>query len=390
MKRLLWIIVAIAALPALAFGIGVTDEIGSIAWNDARSMGMGGTSLLFSTGYDSFFGNPAGFAGKGSLTLGDVSLWGYLPWAPGYVEQLNEVLYGYLNESERNADMDELLSVNGKLGGGMSMGLGWAGKGFGIGFTMISDLSLSGYSYSSSQLVIKNQFNAIVGIGFPINLGFIKIGLGANARGFYRIDTSPVGGWSAYSIANAALGYTDDLEDLLRQEYMLAGLGYAVDAGITVRIGPLMAGFMARDLFASLSAENVSVSDLMDSQYVPSSGTYNVAITPTMTAGLGIKLNESGLVAPSLYAQTDDVVGFLGFLGNGADVDSILASIQVGAELRLLRLFLIRGGLNHNMLSLGAGIDLALIRGDVALFTSPFEGVTAGASGVAVRAVLKF
>lgn len=390
MKRWMWIALAIAALPTLAFGYAPTDQIDSIAWNDARSMGMGGTSLLFSTGYDSFFGNPAGLAGKGSLTLGDVSLWGYLPWAPGYVEQLDNVLYGYQDEYERDENMNELLGVNGKLGGGMSMGLGWAGRGFGIGFTMISDLSLSGSSYPTSQLVLKNQFNAVVGIGFPINLGFIKINVGANARGFYRIDTSPVGGWSAYYIANAALGYTDDMEELLRQEYMLAGLGYAVDAGITVRIGPLMAGFMARDLFASLSAEDVSVSDLMDSQYVPSSGTYDVAIKTTMTAGLGIKLNESGLVAPSLYAQTDDVEGFLGSLSGGADVDAILASIQVGAELRLLRLFLIRGGLNNNMLSLGAGIDLALVRGDVALFTSPFEGLMTGASGVAVRAVLKF
>jgi len=72
-----------------------------------------------------------------------------------------------------------------------------------------------------------------------------------------------------------------------------------------------------------------------------------------------------------------------------ADRDSLLGFLRAGAELRLLRIFLFRGGLDGDLLSFGAGIDLALIRVDAAVYALPFEGLAGGSSGLAVRAAVK-
>ena len=93
MNRWISILLLAAVLPFAAYSIPDVPaaSITAVPWRDARSMGMGGASLLFSQGYDSFFGNPAGFAQKASLTLGDLSFWGYSPIAPASLQMLQEI-----------------------------------------------------------------------------------------------------------------------------------------------------------------------------------------------------------------------------------------------------------------------------------------------------------
>jgi hypothetical protein len=389
MKRFACVLLALALFPAFAFGIVLPTEVSTLARNDARSMGMGGTSLLFSAGYDSFFGNPAGFAEKGSLTLGDVSMWGNMPLSPETMNSFFAIQEKYIDEAGRDTIMDGMLAENGKLGMGASIGLGWAGGGFGLGLTMVSDLALFGNSYSESRLVVRNQLNAVVGFGIPIQFGFLRITAGADARGFYRIDTPTSSGWGAYSLVNAVMGYRDDFDSLINAKSLLGGFGYAFDAGITLRAGPLMAGFMARDLFAMLNMEMASVGTIRDSGSLPTKAVYEISIEPTYTAGIGLRFMENGLVAPSLYAQTTDIEGLIAAIKDGADIDTIRGKIQAGAELRLLRIFLLRAGLNSDLLSFGAGVDLALIRVDAAIFATSFEALAGGSSGMAVRVALK-
>lgn len=390
MKRLAFALIALALLPAFAFGMSIPSEVSSIAWKDARSMGMGGVSLLFSAGYDSFFGNPAGFAEKGSLTLADVSMWSYPSLTQDDIDIIASMVDNTLSAADRDAYINEQLYGNGKLGSGASVGLGWAGNGFGLGVNIISDLSLTGNSYSESRLVVRNQLNAVAGIGLPIQLGFLKITVGADVRGFYRLDSASPSGWSnAYGLINAALGYTDDFEDIIDSKSVIGGLGYAFDAGLILRAGPLMAGFMARDLFAKLDMDYTDIGTIDDNDSLPTEPTYPIEIDPTFTAGLGLRFWDEGLFAPSFYAQTDDIEGFMTAIGDGSDIDTILSTAQVGGELRLFRLLLVRMGLKNNFISLGAGVDLALIRADIALFIDPFEDTIDGSSGMAARVSLK-
>jgi len=354
-------------------------------------MGTGGTSLLFSTGYDSFFGNPAGFAGPGSLTLGDASLWGYLPTTPEGFNNLKTILSDVQPpQPETETAFNVLLSKNiGQVGFGGSIGLGWAGKGFGLGANIVSDAKLMGTSFSGSSIVVQNQVNAILGFGLPISLGFIKIDLGVDARAFYRLD-SVAGNWTdAHDLVLGALGYPYDFGALLDSKYMSGGLGYALDAGATLKFGPLMVGFMARDLLGKLQTGDVNVYDLVQNSNLPMDGNHLVVIEPTYTAGIGLKFNENGLIAPSIYAETDDIPGLVSALSSGlVDTETVLASIKVGGELRLLKIFLLRGGLNDNCLSIGAGIDLLLIRADIAMYSEDI-GALDPRSGFSVRAAIK-
>ena len=194
MKRWISMLLLAAAIPFAAYSIPdlPVTSIFAVPWRDARSMGMGGSSLLFSQGYDSFFGNPAGFAQKASLTLGDLSFWGYTPIAPASLQKLQNVLnLVYSDPVEKDAVINELLTTNGVLGGGFSAGLGWAGGGFGLGFSMVSDLGIAGVDFANSSLVARNQLTVVLGLGLPIKLGILRMDLGADVRGFYRLDTHP-------------------------------------------------------------------------------------------------------------------------------------------------------------------------------------------------------
>ncbi|HEY9053381.1 MAG TPA: hypothetical protein VIO60_01040 [Rectinemataceae bacterium] len=357
---------------------------------DARSMGSGGASLLFSTDYDSFFGNPAGFTGPGSLTLGDLSLWSYVPVTPASINKLQQILEVGMEEADFEAAVDKFIKDNSELGFGGALGLGWAGKGFGLGFTMVSEARLAGYDFANSAVHVANQLNAIVGFGLPINLGFIKIALGADVRGFYRMD-SEVAGWTeGHDLVMSYFGYRDDGELLLADNVLYGGFGYALDAGATLRIGPLMAGFMARDLFANLNVDYTTVQAIVEDADYPVEGGDPVAIEPTYTAGLALKFNENGYFSPSLYAETDGVEDLIADLKAGTFTsDSLLASMRVGGEIRLLRIFVLRGGLNKNCLSFGAGIDLHLISADVAVFNEDIQDLNSR-SGLALRAAIKF
>lgn len=393
MNRWISILLLAAVLPFAAYSTPDVPaaSITAVPWRDARSMGMGGASLLFSQGYDSFFGNPAGFAQKASLTLGDLSFWGYSPIAPASLQKLQNVLnLAYADAAEKDQVMDELLAMNGGLGGGFAAGLGWAGGGFGLGFSMVSDLGITGADFANSSLVSRNQLTAVLGLGLPIKLGILRLDLGADVRGFYRLDTHPSQGWAAYDIVNAALGYGGDFDALVQGESMLTGMGYAFDAGLTLKIGPVAAGFMARDLFAVYSADIRNVAYLQESSFLPEESFTPVALDPTFTAGLALRFNEDGLVAPSVYAQTSDLQGFVQTARSMGDIDALLGTMQIGAELRLIRILLMRLGINENLFSLGFGIDLALVRADMAVFTLPLGELVSGGAGMTARVSVKF
>ena len=384
------LIVSLVILGILISSISAQTTIESAARKDPRSMGSGGTSLLFSTGYDAFFGNPAGFVGQGSLTLGDASFWGYFPVTPAGLNALDPLLSGLSTSSEAEATLVDFLAENGDLGFGGTIGLGWAGKGLGIGFNFLSEARLSGTGISDARVIVRNQATAIFGYAFPINLGIFKFSFGADARGFYRLD-SAVNGWNdGFDLVMAGLGYsTSTFDNLVASEMMSGGIGYAVDAGATCTIGPLSVGFMVRDLVSQIQMGDSSVNDILANSDFPVDGTNLVTIEPVVTAGLGLKRNPKGLVAPSLYVETDDVQGLAETLMAGQmSSDAILASLRVGGDLRLLQIFILRAGLNANRFSVGAGVDIYILRADVAMFQE-LSSTGATRSGLSARFALK-
>ncbi|SLM18834.1 conserved exported hypothetical protein [uncultured spirochete] len=384
-RKALIVILLITAVLAASAQI----QFSEIVPKDARSMGMGGTFRVFSQGYSSFFGNPAGFAGATqSFTLADVSAWAYL--APTS-ENLGRV-QGIINDTASDTDIlgyagDWLASNNG-LGAGASVGGGWVGKkGLAIGVTLVTDELAYGDSLLGAKLVSATQANGIIGFAYPINLGPVWLKVGADGRVFYRLQSDPTTGWPFNTIL------TDVLNDSFSPSSLdlFGGYGFAADAGLVFGVGPVMLGFTARDLGLEFKVGSLTAQNLIDSNVsaLPTSGTTAAALTPTYTAGLGLRLFEDSKFEPSVYAEIDDPIS----LFSSTDiVTDVFTSLHAGAQLRLFRFISVRGGLNKGWYSVGAGLDLSFVEIDAAIFTEEvglYPG-DRGRSGLSVQAAIRF
>lgn len=384
MKRYICLIMIIA-LGGLAFAQGATATQ-SVSPKNARAMGMGGSFRVFSTGYDTFFGNPAGFATKnGSLTIADLATWAYFKPTQDNIDKVKAIADGTATDSEKISYISDWVINNG-LGAGASLGLGWAGKGLGIGATLVTDNVASGSSFLGSNMTSRTQATGIAGLAFPFSLGPINFRLGADARAYYILESSPTSGWPFANIVAQSTGPTGNAEAAIRDLDVLGGYGFAFDAGATVGFGPFILGAMVRDYGLEFNMGQTKVGTIMDTGNVPTDGTSPYLLTPVVSAGAGVQLNFGNVLAPSLYVETDDPVGVAqnGFY-------TIWNSLHAGAEVKLLNFMALRAGLNKGWVSLGAGVDLVIFELDAALFTEEM-GVNPGdfgRTGIALQAAFR-
>lgn len=363
-------------------------EVTGLLPKNARSMGMGGAFRVFSTGYDTFFGNPAGFASKkGSLTIADMGAWAYVKPTQENIDKIMALVDGSLATSDMIAFANSLITQNG-LGAGASFGLGWAGKGFGLGLTMVTDEVVTGNSLLGAKLTSQTQVNGVVGLGIPLNLGFLKVQIGADARAFYLLK-SPASGWTVGNIATAFL--TDPNADpmtSIQELSIYGGYGFAFDGGLTLSAGPLSIGAVVRDFGLGFTMdESQTIGDIKNAMMVPTEGTTDYILNPTVTVGAGLGFKLGGLLAPSFYAELDNPKAVL-----DGGLNKVWNNLHVGAELKLLNFISARAGLNKGYISLGAGIDLIIFELDAALFTEEL-GMSPGdfgRTGIAVQAAIRF
>ena len=366
MKRSILSILILFAVVGMAFG---QTSIAGLVPKDARSMGMGGAFRTFSTGYATFFGNPAGFASpKGSLTFADVSAWVYIKPTEENLTKFQQLVDGSVDDMEMALMINEFQAENNGLGAGAAVGLGWAGKGFGLGLNMITD------NYTDAlKIKVQTQMNGVVGLAFPINLGPLSLKVGVDGRVFMRTDSD--GTWNIMD-----LGGDGDFDPPI-----INGYGFAADAGATLQLGPFMAGAAIRDFGLGFDVGHGTLADV-DAGNIPLEGTDPYVLDSTIYAGLGFKFALGKLLAPSIYAEVSDVAAVLD------DQNKLWTNLHAGAEVKLLNFISVRGGLNQGYYSVGAGVDLLFIEVDAAVFTEEV-GLYAGhrpRSGISVQAALRF
>ncbi len=376
--------IMLVLIVALGGAIFAQTQVNSVSPKDASSMGMGGTFKVFSTGYDTFFGNPAGFGSKkGELTIADINTWVYVKPTQENIQAAQDIISG--DDSGMMSTIERLVIENG-FGAGASIGLGWAGKGFGLGLTMVTDEIATGTSLLGAKLVSQTQANVTVGLAFPFRLGPVDFSVGADARAFYKLNSDPASGWPFNTIITDIVVNNKDPMETIETLDVLGGYGFALDAGATIGLGPFMVGAMMRDLGLEMNMEKAKVGDVLNSGEIPMDGTIVYQLKPIITAGLGFKL-DLGLIAPSAYVEADDPIALI-----SEGFDSIWGNLHAGAELRLLRFLALRAGLNQGYLSLGVGMNILFLKVDAALFTEEI-GVNPGdfgRTGVAIQAAVRF
>jgi hypothetical protein len=330
--------------------------------------------------------HSAGFSGPGTLTLADVSTWGYLNPVPSDIGALIDIAQGSTAPTDAEDTLGRLIAGNG-FGGGVSVGLGWSGRGLGAGLTFVSDALATGTSYSDASTNVRNQANAVFGMAWPLVLGPVKFSFGADIRAFYRIDSS--GTWLFADLASAFFsgqGMSAEIAALS----MNGGYGIAMDTGAIVTLGPLSAGVMVRDYGYKFYMGTSTVGGILDSGDLPLNGTNVYALAPIYSAGLGLNFRNGGPMTSSFYVEADDPMNFLAQAK--LNLETSMELLHVGAELKFFNFLAFRAGFNQGLLSFGAGMDLAIIEIDAAVFSEKTADVMEGPgrSGLSLQAAIRF
>ncbi len=378
MKKAIAVTLVLMVAGGLAFG-----QMSTLSAKDARSMGMGGTFSAFSSGYSSFFGNPAGFAGAGSFTVIDDASWLYVKPTQSNIAKAQRIVDGSASSSEIRSTLSDFITSNG-FGGGTSAGLGWAGKGFALGAFLISDQYIYGSTLLGSKVISSNSANAVLGLGIPlINGENVKLQVGGDVRPFFRID-SVGSGWTFNDILTPLIGDGGDVIAALRSQNVTSGYGLAMDFGGMLTVGPLMFGVSVRDIAPTFKTGTSTVGQLIDG--ILPSFTTNSTLTPQVTAGTGLSLKLiPRVIETNVYVEMKDIVAVI------QDGKSPFTKLHAGADLKLLNFVTLRGGVNSGYFSVGAGLDLIILELDAAFFTEEL-GILAGdnpRSGVAIQAAIR-
>jgi hypothetical protein len=388
MKRKAIIVILLILATAMA-SAQTALEFTEVTPKDARTMGMGGAFHVFSQGYSSFFGNPAGFAGaNSSLTLTDLSVWAYLAPTTQNVEHIKKIIDGSATNSDILGYAGDWIINNNGFGAGLSLGGGWVGKkGIAIGVTLVSDEVAAGNSLLGSKLVSATQLNGILGYAYPFNIGPVSLRIGLDGRAFYRVQSDPVTGLPFSTILNDVLNETFTASTIT----LLGGYGFAADVGVVAGLGPVMLGFSARDFGLEFKVGKFNVQNIIDDNIsaFPLLGTTAAKLNPSYAAGLGVRLFENSKFEPSLYTELENPQKIF---SSSDMIASALNSLHAGAQVRLLRFITVRGGLNKGWYSLGAGIDLSFLELDAAIFTEElglYPG-DKGRSGLSVQVGIRF
>jgi hypothetical protein len=376
--------IALFALLALVLGSVAAQEVyPTLTPKNAKSMGLGGTFTAIPTAEFSFFGNPAVFAAKkGSLTLISTDTWAYVKPTQANVDTLMAVMN---KEMDALSAIPSLMPGNG-IGGGTSIGLGWAGKGLGLGMFLTTDEYADGDDIASSTLISDTQLNAVLGLGVPITLGGLRLSIGGDLRPFYRVRTE-----QPLADLVAAMDGTED-EILAAIAGIKAGFGLAMDLGATLELGSITLGLSVRDIAPSFPVWVGNAYDLMTSLEggsLPSTeGSSETAVFyPNVTAGFAWKPRfVPGLFEPAFYAELQDPVSVI------KEDASVYQLLHAGAEIKVLSLFTVRGGINEGWLSVGAGIKLLCLDVNAAIFTEELGALPGDnpRSGIALQAALRF
>jgi hypothetical protein len=382
MKRILTVIALSSLL--LSF-LSAQTVLSPLVPKDAKSMAMGGTFSSLSSGFEGLYGNPAAFAAdKGQFTILDLSAWTYVKPTSSNISKGMAIANGEASEAE----IGDFVTDNG-LGGGFSGGLGYVGRGLGIGAYIVADTVASGATLAGAMVDSTAVANVVLGLGFPLKFGALRLDLGGDVRPYYRVDSAGAG-W-AFSDFIGALTSGGDMSSTLMGEQVSSGFGLAMDFGGKLSWKDLSLGLSVRDVTPSFRTTDGTVKALLtqlSSGNLPTaSGSESSIFLPNVNAGVAWKPRLiPHFIEPALCLEVQDPVSVV------RDGESVWNLLHAGAEVKFLSFFSLRAGLNKGWASAGFGLDLLFLEIDGAAFTEELGSHPgdSGRSGIALTAAIRF
>jgi hypothetical protein len=357
MKRITFTLLGI--LLAATFAVAQVTPLPLVV-KDARSIAMGGAFNALSSGYQSLYGNPAGFAlGRGMLTLANVTTWGFIRPTTDEMAQLESIAATGATPSDYLNAANQLITGNG-LGAGAAAGIGWTGAGLGLGVTAVTEEYAHGLTLLGTQFQSVTQINVIAGMAITLGPKDFNLKVGGDLRPFARIDST----FPATDLITA-LATGGDPSAVINNADARFGLGLAADLGAIFTMGSLSAGLSIRDIAPSFAFGQTTLGDILSTGGSPSYTTSDQGqFLPNVAFGLGYSPRFiPGIIDPSLYFEVQDPIRAL------QENDSVWNLLHVGGELRLLSFVYLRGGINQGWLTAGLGVNLLILEIDGAIFT---------------------
>jgi len=334
-------------------------------------MAQGGSAVATAHGYDSFFYNPAGFSrGKRELVIPGATTWVYARPDALWTFGMNT-----LNGTAVPSDTIGLISsqvTGGGFGAGASAGIGYVGDGLGLGMVFMADSLLRGPSLLGLSGTMTATLGFIGGLSFPLELGSkAKIHLGVDIRPMLRFHV-PLTNTDALTLI-MALASGGDMFSALTSASVMYGVGIGLDAGVIAELGPLLIGVSSRDIGGTrFQYRTDSMSTLMSTLgsqgKLPTGSVVTDAYSIPMDVSAGIAFHPNlgsfaKVLDPTIQVDLQDIVGVI------RDGRSFWSMLHAGAELKLLKFFSLRGGLDQGYLTFGGGLKLFFLDLNAAVFT---------------------
>lgn len=404
-RKVSCVLMLVAVIAAPLFATEPTDPVGpgvgssSVAYDSlgvafspisVRSMGMGGAGIVVAGTSDSFFLNPAALANrKFQLSLPSIGVTVYNPQQileQGIVEDIKadkeeDAAQKFLGILSRKGFNEALTS---------DVAFSLSAGGFGLGIQAQEKI----HSYSpdgkttSTKLIAEANAVATLGYGLRIHIieDSLSIDLGVAARFNYRAYNQAV---TADDFIGLVAG-TEDTDDLLNETPLMAGWAVPIDAGVNVNL-PL--GFTISTVVRNLNGkyhmtaypgisnwakEVLGVKLTSDgSQGAGTNSEFEFTIPWSLDAGFGWAPSFGSFDKILRPTVAVDVVDLVDLFGEEVTTERLLTHLKAGAEVKLFSMLDVRAGLNQGYITIGAGVDLFVIRLEAAYYRQEF-GVQLG------------
>ena len=233
-------IILVALLLFLAVGVTAFAEVDSpLRPASPQILGQGGSAVATASGYEALFSNPAGFvSSEGSVTFYTSSFWLYANPLQAFLALVDS------DSSALQSFMEDQLTSGG-FGFGNADGIGYVGRGFGVGGLICIDTFAWGADTLSAEgnLVVTVAF--IGGYAFPIKIKNAIVKFGVDFRPMIRIR-APVDHTTMVDFVDALQSDANPLATLNSAE-ALHGTGLGIDLGVIVEWEELRWGLAVRD-----------------------------------------------------------------------------------------------------------------------------------------------
>ena len=394
MKKILISLLLIAVLSASLFAAeevspktdsNVYAQISSpFAMLDARSQAMGGVGTAATSNIQALWANPAGLADrKVQVSLPHV---GFTLYNPKAIIQSGVIESGDMDKLVDVMLKDVLTSGYGKIldaNAAVSFTAGGFGLGVGVQDSLYTYAPKSSTGGLNSNIIDQLTAEVKLGYGFRINFtdtASMDIGLSSGFR--YMLYNKAIDGQKLLDIYNKigeGEGSTDAMA-ILNTIPLMAGWTIPFDAGIRFNL-PL--GFKI-----ATSVNNLNIGYTMNAydnydgwSQSPFAGDTSFKLNQDFSWNVGFAFDPdmSWAFKPTFEA---DFVDLYGLIKDGDySARALMNHFKAGAEIKGLWIFDIRGGYNSGYWTLGAALNLYLVRVEAAYFWQEF-GSVAGEKGI--------